>query len=103
MRRLSVPGVEGEIGSYQDPKVTMPSAGYTMVRVWGTGFMGGTDYRCRINDAEKPIEATYDSSLDCLLCWSNQWKDEVHNSVEVTLNGREYTKDNVTVFINFFW
>ena len=103
VRRLSVPGVEGEIGSYQDPKVTMPSAGYTMVRVWGTGFMGGTDYRCRINDAEKPIEATYDSSLDCLLCWSNQWKDEVHNSVEVTLNGREYTKDNVTVFINFFW
>ena len=103
VHRLGVPGTEAELGSWLDPKVTMPRAGYTMVRVWGSGFMGGTDYRCRINGAAESIAATYDASLDCLLCWSNKWLDGVNNAVEVSLNGREFTKDNVTAFMNFFW
>ena len=132
IHRLSVPGTEGELNSWLDPKVTLPQAGYILVRVWGSGFMGGTDYRCRLNnatDAIRPqaqepgyvererdfpsgkyaeptglqaIVATYDESLDCILCWSNQWLDGV-NHVEVTLNGREYTTDGASILINQFW
>ena len=102
--RLSVPGTEGEFNSWLDPKVTLPQAGYVLVRVWGTGFMGGTDYRCLINNAtvEDYLEATYDARLDAILCWSNRWVDGT-NAVEVTLNGREYTRDGVQLEINLFW
>jgi len=101
---LSVSGSKGKQGSWLDPKVTLPEAGYIMVRVWGSGFMGGTDYRCRLNNAtaDESLAATYDASLDCIKCWSNTWLDGM-NSVEVTLNGREYTSDARSLLINQFW
>jgi hypothetical protein len=109
VRSLSVPGSMAQLNSWLDTKVTLPQAGYIMVRVWGSGFMGGTDYRCAIND-NPPIPATYDGSLDAILCWSDLWRgargaprDSSTNLVEVTLNGQQYTKDNVSIPINFFW
>ena len=108
VERLSVPGRQGDLGTWTEDKVTMPQAGFILVRVWGSGFMGGTDYRCRINEHE-PITATYDESMDCILCWSDLWKGSSdprgagENLVEVTLNGREYTTDNISIPIKFFW
>ena len=64
------------------------------------GFMGGTDYRCKIND-QTPIEATYDADSDSIRCRSNLWAGM--NYVEVTLNGREYTSDGLPLPINHFW
>ena len=103
VHRLGVPGHEGEPGAWLASKRTLPDAGFVLVRVWGTGFMGGSDYRCRINAATAPIAATYDAALDCILCWSNAWLDGVQNAVEVSLNAREFTMDNVTTFMKFFW
>ena len=57
--------------------------------------------RCRIND-EEPIQATYDAMLDSILCWSDLWIDGP-NTVEVTLNGLEYTSDNATFTYVPFW
>jgi len=98
---LGVPGTIGELASWQSAKVTLPQAGYVLVRAWGSGFMGGTDYRCQIN-RHSPIAATYDSTMDCILCWSDLWEDGV-NTVEVSLNGREYTQDGANITINKFW
>ena len=102
IHQLGVPGSVGELGSWLENKVVLPRAGYVMVRVWGSGFMGGTDYRCRLNDANTPITAIYDKAMDAILCWSNEWLDGI-NHVEVTLNGREYTSDGAFLEINQFW
>jgi hypothetical protein len=98
---LSLPGVVGDLGSWLAAKVTVPVSGYIPVRVWGSGFMGGTDYRCKIN-SHSPISATYDDLLDCIVCWSDLWMDGP-NTVEVTLNGQEYTSDGMNVTVNMFW
>ena len=79
----------------------MPQAGYIMMHIWGSGFMGGTDYRCKINQ-NAAIEATYDPPSDSIKCWSDLWIDGT-NYVEVTLNGREYTSDGHHTEINQFW
>ena len=71
------------------------------MRVWGSGFRGGTDYRCRIG-THAPLPATYDEQLDCILCWSDLWIDG-DNPVEVTLNGRQYTRDGKNASINLYW
>ena len=71
--------------------------GYVMVRVWGSSLSGGTDYRCRLNGRDT-VSASYSHSLDCILCWSDLWRSGF-NGVEVTLNGRDYTSNNATVFI----
>ena len=63
--------------------------------------MGGSDYRCKINQ-NTPIEATYDGPSDSIRCWSDLWIDGT-NYVEVTLNGREYTSDGHHTEINQFW
>ena len=97
---LSVPGVQGALGSWQT-KVTHPSDGYIMVRVWGSGFGGGTDYRCQIGSHE-PIAAEYDETHDCIQCWSDLWING-DNRVEVTLNGRQYTSNNLNASINLYW
>ena len=99
--RLSVPGVQGEYGSWQEQKITHPIDGYIMVRVWGAGFNGGTDYRCQIGP-HAPIVAVYDEQHDCIQCWSDLWIDG-ENRVEVTLNGRQYTTDNMNASINLYW
>ena len=101
VHELSVQGSEGELDSALETKITLPLAGYVLVRVWGTGFMGGTDYRCQIN-ADAPIGGTYDAAHDCILCWSDLWT-EAPNTVEVTLNGREYTTDGVNITIKQLW
>ena len=101
VHRLSWPGNEGELDSWLEPKVTLPQAGFVLVRAWGSAFAGGSDYRCQIN-AEEPIAATYDPSSDCILCWSDLWVEGT-NTVEVTLNGLEYTTSNASFFYNPFW
>jgi hypothetical protein len=101
VRSLSWPGTQRELNSWLEPKITLPNDGFVLVRAWGTAFMGGTDYRCRIND-EEPIQATYDAMLDSILCWSDLWIDGP-NTVEVTLNGLEYTSDNATFTYVPFW
>jgi hypothetical protein len=111
VRHLTVPGQVGELGSWLEDKVVYPEGGgfglgvyeggFTLVRAWGSGFMGGTDYRCMLNAADV-IPATYDSELDCIKCWSNLWLDGA-NSVEVTLNGRQYTGNNYSLQINPYW
>ena len=101
VRHLSVPGEIGSPGTYIAEKITLPQAGFIMVQIWGSGFMGGTDYRCKIN-AHAPLAATYDARSDAIRCWSDLWVDG-NNTVEVTLNGREYTADGVTIPINKFW
>ena len=101
VRMLSLPGELGTPGTFIASKTTLPQAGYVMVSIWGTGFMGGTDYRCKINEHE-PIEATYDARSDAIKCWSDLWIDGT-NYVEVTLNGREYTSDGASIEINQFW
>ena len=88
-------------GTWIDEKITMPQAGYIMMHIWGSGFMGGTDYRCKINQ-NAAIEATYDPPSDSIKCWSDLWIDGT-NYVEVTLNGREYTSDGHHTEINQFW
>jgi hypothetical protein len=108
VHKLSVSGRQGELGTWTSDKITVPQRGFILVRVWGSGFFGGTDYRCRINN-NGPIAATYEESLDCILCWSDLWKGSSDpygtgsNLVEVTLNGRQYTHDNQTIPIHFFW
>ena len=103
IERLSTEGFIGALGTWQEEKVVQPLNGYVMVRVWGSGFVGGTDYRCRIQDAagvdHAPFAATYDPTYDCIECWSDLWRDG-RNKVEVTLNGRQYTDNgrNVTIF-----
>ena len=97
---LSVPGVQSTLGSWQ-PKVTHPSGRYIMVRVWGSGFGGGTDYRCQIGPNES-VAAEHDETHDCIQCWSDLWIDG-DNRVEVTLNGRQYTRNNLNVSINLYW
>ena len=103
IERLSTEGFIGALGTWQEEKVVQPINGYVMVRVWGSGFLGGTDYRCRIQDAagvdHAPFAATYDPTYDCIECWSDLWRDG-RNKVEVTLNGRQYTDNgrNVTIF-----
>jgi hypothetical protein len=99
--RLSVPGVQGALGSWQESKVTHPIDGYIMVRVWGSGFGGGTDYRCTVR-GHAPIPAEYDPTHDCINCWSDLWIDG-ENRVEVTLNGRQYTNDRMNASINLYW
>ena len=111
VRYLSVPGTMGELGSWIESKVVHPFGGgldhgvyvggYSLVRVWGTGYIGGTDYRCMLNH-EDVIAATYDAALDCIECWSDLWLDG-SNHVEVTLNGRQYTTDNASFVYNPFW
>ena len=97
---LSVPVVQSALGSWQ-PKVTHPSGRYIMVRVWGSGFGGGTDYRCQIGSND-PVAAEHDETHDCIKCWSELWIDG-DNRVEVTLNGRQYTSNNLKVSINLYW
>ena len=97
---LSVPIVQSALGSWQ-PKVTHSSGRYIMVRVWGSGFGGGTDYRCQIGPNE-PVAAEHDETHDCIKCWSDLWIDG-DNHVEVTLNGRQYTSNNLNVSINLYW
>ena len=101
VRSLSWPGTQRELNSWLEPKITLPNDGFVLVRAWGTAFMGGTDYRCRIND-EDPIQATYDAMLDSIMCLSDLWIDGP-NTVEVTLNGQEYTSDNATFTYVPFW
>ena len=96
---LSIPGQLGEFDSWLATKIVYPHApawpdaprsiqpGFSLVRVWGSGFMGGTDYRCKLN-VQHEITATYDPRLDCIRCWSDLWLDGI-NLVEVTLNGRQ--------------
>jgi hypothetical protein len=99
---FSWPGRDSELDSWLEPsQITSPHAELILVRVWGSAFMGGSNYRCRIN-SEEPIAATYDSSLDCIMCWSDLWVDGI-NTVEVTLNGVEYTTDNTSFAMNKFW
>ena len=50
IERLSTEEFIGALGTWQEEKVVQPLNGYVMVRVWGSGFVGGT-YRCRIQDA----------------------------------------------------
>jgi hypothetical protein len=99
--KLSVQGEIGNPGTWVEEKITLPQAGYIMVDIWGSGFMGGTDYRCKINENDA-IPATYDAGSDRIRCWSDMWVDGT-NFVEVTLNGREYTMDNLSLPINQFW
>tara|TARA_B100000524_G_scaffold262630_1_gene143224 strand:- start:683 stop:895 length:213 start_codon:yes stop_codon:yes gene_type:complete len=68
------------------------------VRVWGNGFGGGTDYRCKLSDADV-ISAAHDEALDCITCFSDLWQDG-SNKVEVTLNGREYSENQRSIEIN---
>jgi hypothetical protein len=98
---LSIPGEEGDFGSWLAAKVTLPHSRFVMVRASGSGFSGGTDYRCLINDAFV-IAATYDDHHDCIECWSDLWV-EGENVVEVTLNGVEYTADRRTLVVNRYW
>ena len=98
---LSIPGSIGELNTAIAELVTLPQAGYVLVRAWGSGYEGGTDYRCRINQ-QAPIAATYDTAHDCILCWSDLFDDGV-NLVEVSLNGRDYTSSGVNVTVNKFW
>jgi len=101
INRLSVPGFLGELDSWLATQIVHPIDGFTLVRAWGSGYSGGTDYRCKIN-RELVIAAVYDPVLDCVRCWSDGWLDGL-NSVEVTLNGRQYTSDNVTIAIDPYW
>lgn len=124
VRRLTVAGHIGHQGSYISQKITLPEAGYIMVRAFGSGYMGGTDYRCRINwhagnttDAAgsirlddvtaqaveaRVVPATYDTAHDAIQCWSNMWLDGI-NTIEVTLNGRQYTPPDSNLTINVWW
>lgn len=101
VRALSVPGFQGELGSWLHWKVVHPMNGYTLVRAWGGGFSRGTDYRCKLNRVDV-IPAWYDATLDCIACYSNLWLDG-SNDVEVTLNGRQYTESNRSVEVNVYW
>jgi hypothetical protein len=101
VQKLSLAGEIGEPDSFMASKITLPRDGDVMVSIWGMGFMGGTDYRCKINENE-PIEATYDARSDCVKCWSDSWVDGT-NFVEVTLNGREYTSNGAAVEVNYYW
>ena len=97
---LSVPSVQSALGSWQS-KATHLSGRYIMVRVWGSGFGGGTDYRCQIGPNE-PVAAEHDETHDCIQCWSDLWING-DNRVEVTLNGRQYTSNNLNVSIDLYW
>merc|ERR1711957_121775 len=97
---LTVPGVQSVLGSWQS-KVMHPSDKYIMVRVWGSGFGGGTDYRCQIG-LNEPVAAEHDETHDCIQCWSDLWING-DNRVEVTLNGRQYTSNNLNASINLYW
>jgi hypothetical protein len=100
VHRLTAPGEVGAPGTWIEEMVTLPQAGFIMAHIWGSGFMGGTDYRCRINEHE-PITATYDAQSDSIRCWSDSWVRTNH--IEITLNGREYTSDGLSLLINHFW
>ena len=48
------------------------------------------------------VAATYDAGMDRIKCWSNLWLDGL-NTVEVTLNGRQYTPPDTNLTINIWW
>ncbi len=95
----------GHFGYYDVPHVrdmsptSGPVLGNTRIRVWGSDFSGGSVYFCRFNSTL--VEATFNVAafheLSCRI--PNGMPIGVH-SLEVTLNGQEFTASllNFTVY-----